>query len=175
MNNHFSVWLVPETSDKEYLEEIIKQLADKYSSPLFVPHLTLLPDANIKLDELKIAIKQIFKDTKAFKVNVEGINQSEAFFKTVFIEIKLKEILKNLFIGYSQNKFGAILSTFKPHISLIYKILPKNEKLSIISGLNIKNEFVIGSIYIVAPKEGEEDFHDVHNWRIVYKKSFITS
>ncbi len=139
MNNHFSVWLVPETSDKKYLEKIIEQLAAKYSSPIFVPHLTLLPDTNAGFNELKIAIEQIFKDMRVFKVSVEGINQSEAFFKTVFIEFKRDENLSELFKTFSQKTDGRDLSTFKPHVSLMYKILPENEKLKIISGLDIKN------------------------------------
>ena len=171
MDNLFSVWLVPEEKDKEYLDKIIKNLANEYSSPIFIPHLTLLPNnVNMRIDELKIAIEQSFQNIKPFKIKTERVNQSEAFFKTVFIEFKLEEVLKNLFIEFSQNKFGKDLSTFKPHLSLIYKTLPEEEKLKIIKDLDIKNEFTINSVYVTSPKEGDQDFNDVNGWRIIYQK-----
>jgi 2'-5' RNA ligase len=174
VDNFFSVLLVPEEKDKNYLSKIIESLADKYSSPVFVPHLTLFGGITINFDELKSIINDVFKNTKPFTIKKTGINQSEAFFKTVFIEFERDEKLSELFKMFSQKTDGRDLSTFKPHISLMYKILPEDEKLKIISGLDIKNEFTIGSVYIVAPKVGDKDFRDVDGWRIVYKKSFTS-
>ncbi len=170
MDNLFSVWLVPEEKDKEYLDKIIKRLAGKYSSPIFIPHLTLLPNAEININELKTAIEQVFQSVRPFKIKTERLNQSEAFFKTVFIEFELDEALKNLFLALSEKTDKRDLSTFKPHLSLMYKIMPEEEKIKIVNDLNTKDEFTIGSVMI--NKNDPNDYQNVNGWRIVYRKDF---
>jgi 2'-5' RNA ligase len=173
MNNLLSVYLVPKEKDKEYLDNIIKDLAKKYDSPIFIPHLTLFGDINMDAEELKEAIDRVFENIKPFKIKKTAINQSEAFFKTVFIEFEINDTLKNLFQALSQRTNKQSIDNFKPHISLIYKLMPEEEKLKIIQGLSVKDEYTIGAAYIVAPKARDKDFMDVEGWRILYKKTLI--
>ncbi|MGA2911835.1 MAG: 2'-5' RNA ligase family protein [Candidatus Levyibacteriota bacterium] len=175
MVNFFSVLLIPQEDDEVYLSNIIKKLGKEYHAPIFIPHLTLFGGITIDFDRLKSIIDNVFQNVKSFTIEKTGINQTEAFFKTVFIEFKRDENLSELFKTFSQKTDGRDLSTFKPHISLMYKILPEDEKSKIISKLDIKNEFTIGSVCVVAPKEGDKDFYDVDGWRIIYKKNFIPS
>lgn len=170
MNNLLSVWLVPAKNDDVYLRDIINNLGKEYRSPTFNPHLTLFPGINIKLNTLKSAINDIFTNIKPFKIKKIKIDQSEVFFKTVFIEFELNEELKNLFIALSRKTDNRDIATFKPHISLIYKIMPKEEKLKIIEKLNIKGEFLIDKVVINAPKKGDKDFLNIENWRELYEK-----
>lgn len=167
-NNLFSVWLIP---DEEELAEIIKDLAKKYNSPVFIPHLTLLADVTISFDDLKSAVDEVFENKKPFNIKKTRLNQSEQFFKTVFIEFELSDILKNLFTALSVKTDKKSVENFKPHISLIYKLMPEDEKRRIIKNLKIKNNFTINGVYINAPIKGDTDFMDVSNWRVLYKKS----
>jgi len=173
MNNLLSVWLVPAKDDEAYLSKIITDLGAEYNAPLFTPHLTLFGNIDIGLDKLKNVLNEIFADTKAFAIKKTVIGQSEAFFKTVFIEFELNEKLKKLYLTLAEKTDKKDISTFKPHISLIYKTMPKEEKLRTIEKLNIKDEFLIDKIVVNAPKTGDKDFLDVENWRILYKKTFI--
>ncbi len=169
----FSVWLVPEVKDRGYLQNIIDGLAKDYNSPVFIPHMTLAGDVRLSIDEIKSTVEEIFGNTKPFKIKKTRINQSELFFKTVFIEFELDDNLKNLYSLFSEKIKKDGLSTFKPHISLIYKIMPGEEKLKIIEKLNIKDEYTIESVFINAPKPGEKDFLDVSGWKIVYSKKLL--
>src|SRR3972149_1906104 len=170
--NKFSVWLVPQKDDETYLSNIIEDLGTKYSAPMFTPHLTLLGDVEIELDVLQNIVDKVFENTKPFQIKKTKLNQSEAFFKTVFIECELDENLSNLFKVLSSKTGQRNIDSFKPHISLIYKILQEDEKLKIIESLDVKEAFTISAAYITAPKEGTDDFMDVDGWRILYKKSF---
>lgn len=170
--NLLSIWLVPKGNDLSNLSTIINDLADKYKSPVFTPHLTLFGDTKVDFQVLKSAVDEVFTNVKPFKVKSTGISQSELFFKTVFIEFNLDENLTNLFNNVSSKTDNRSIDSFKPHISLIYKMMPKEEKLKIIESLKVESEYTIGAAYIVAPKEGTDDFMDVEGWRILYKKSF---
>ncbi len=170
-DNMFSIWLIPDEKDENELSKIVKNLAYRYNSPIFIPHLTLLGNVVISFDDLKSAVDEVFENKKPFTIKEAKLNQSEQFFKTVFIEFELDENLKKFFELLSIKTDKIDIETFKPHISLIYKIMSKEEKLKIIENLDVKNEFTIGRVFISAPKEGDADFMDVRNWRVLYKKS----
>lgn len=168
-----SVWLVPDTKDRLYLENIVQTLSLKNGSPNFIPHLTLFGDLEIELNELKNIIYILFNNCHKFNIQKTKVNHSELFFKTVFIEFELNEKIKDFYLKLSSKTDNRSLDNFKPHISLIYKTMSDEEKLQIIESLNIKDNFTIGSIYINAPKNGEKDFLNVSGWQTVYKKELI--
>lgn len=173
MKNLFSVWLVPDTEDKHYLENIISTLSLKNGSPNFIPHLTLFADLEIELNQLRNIIDIVFNNCHKFNIQKTKVSRSELFFKTVFIEFELNEKLRDFYIKLSTKTGKRGLVDFKPHISLIYKNMPDKEKLQIIESLSIKDYFTIGSVYINAPKNGEKDFLNVSGWQTVYKKELI--
>jgi hypothetical protein len=75
----------------------------------------------------------------------------------------LELIHKNL-----KKHFEKILKyEFNPHISLIYKILPIQEKIKIINELNIKSEFMINNLVV------QKFFPDIEKWKIVKKYNLI--
>ncbi len=171
MDNLFSIWLIPDEKDEKELAKIIEDLAERYNSPVFIPHLTLLGNTMINFEDLKSIVDEVFEDKKPFTIKKTRLNQSEQFFKTVFIEFELDENLKNFFELLSIKADKRNTEKFKPHISLIYKIMPKDEKLRIIKNLDVKSNFTINCVYINAPKQGDTDFLNVEEWRVLYKKS----
>lgn len=172
-NNLFSVWLVPQRKEEKELSKIVKNLAQRYNSPVFIPHLTLLGNATISFDDLKSAVDEVFENKKPFTIKKTKLNQSEQFFKTVFIEFELSDILKNLFTELSEKTDKSSVENFKPHISLMYKLMPEDEKLRIIKNLNVRDNFTINDVYINAPKKGDTDFLNVEGWRVLYKKGLV--
>lgn len=169
MDSVFSVWLVPQ--EEKELSKIVKNLAQRYDSPAFIPHLTLLGGTTINFDNLRSTIDEVFEDERPFVIKKTKLNQSKLFFKTVFIEFELSDTLKKLFLELSKKTDKIGLENFKPHISLIYKLMPEDEKIRIIENLDVKNNFIVDSAYIVSPKKGDADFLDVEGWRVLYKKS----
>ena len=171
MKQLLSVWLVPEKEDENYLQELINTLGKENNSPIFIPHLTLFGDIKIEFEELKNAIDNVFENIKPFKIKKTCVFQSELFFKTVFVEFKKSNLLTNLFENLEKETGEKKdVSTFKPHISLMYKLMPEVEKLKIIKKHNIKDEFVIDRVFINAPGLGKKDFFDVNSWKTLYDK-----
>ena len=166
----FSVWLVPEEEDKNYLDKIIGELSQKYKSPIFIPHLTLFVDVKEDEEDLKAAVDEIFKDVRPFKIKKKNLGQSDNFFKTVFIEFEQNEIFKKLYNDFCLEIEKRDFSLFKPHLSLLYKNIDEHERLYIIKNLNIKDEFKIGSVMI--NRNDPDDYNNVNGWKIVYQKVF---
>lgn len=165
-----SLWLAPDKENSEYLSEVIESLSEKYDAPSFYPHLTLYGSAEIPEEkELEIIekLKSIASELDPFEIQMEKVNYSELFFKTLFIEVKMNENLQNIF-----SKIETILKpygqyTFLPHISLLYKEMPIEEKKKEEGALHLKDSYIISEMKIVTPGNVEKGWHDIKSWQIV--------
>lgn len=159
----YAIWLTFSKNDRDYLKNIIDAISEKYNSPKFEPHVTVYGLIDLKFDFIDNIINEVTQNCNSCIVKKSNVLQSEELWKTVFIELKMNQQLKS--INENLRKYFEKISKyeFNPHISLIYKILPKDEKSKIINELNLKNEFTIDAIAI------QEFFSDIEKWKIVKK------
>ena len=156
----FSIWLIPSHLDGVLISRSIQSLSKKYLAPIFKPHCTIFSPIT-DLNKAKIIINQL--DQKIFQVDVQGIDESDDIWKTVFLKLVNNSTLKKINALFSQ-AFPEIYQ-FDPHISLIYKKLDAKKRKSIISKLDMKKSFAIDKISIVCT------LGSVENWETVYSKT----
>ena len=156
----FSIWLIPSHLDGALISRSIQSLSKKYLAPIFKPHCTIFSPIT-DLNKAKIIINQL--DQKIFQVDVQGIDESDDIWKTVFLKLVNNSTLKKINVLFNQ-AFPQIYQ-FDPHISLIYKKLDAKKRKSIISKLDMKKSFAIDKISIVCTSGS------VENWETVYSKT----
>lgn len=151
MKNLYSLWIVPPSSLKKSLDEIILKLAKKYKSPKFEAHMTLLGDINS--DE-----KQIIQQTKIFASKIETfplklgeISFSTTYFQSVFVRVistaKLMEA--NL---EAKRIFQMDNTVFMPHISLFYDKHEMKFREKIVSEIELpKTKYFKAESIIIVP------------------------
>jgi len=157
----FAVWYLFDKDDENYLCEIIGNLAKKYNSSSFIPHITAYGLLDI---DLKILDKEIFKTIQgvnSFSVDVTTINFSNNFWKSFFIEI-----LPNKHFTKINNSLTKKLSqfskySFSPHISLLYKHLEQSQKQFLTKSIDIKKNFRITGMGI------QEFSQNIDKWKLV--------
>ena len=159
-NEEFSIWLIPSDFDGDLISRSIQSLSKKYLAPIFKPHCTIFSPIT-DLNKAKIIINQL--DQKIFQVDVQGIDESDDIWKTVFLKLVNNSTLKKINALFNQ-AFPQIYQ-FDPHISLIYKKLDAKKRKSIISKLDMKKSFAIDKISIVCTSGS------VENWETVYSKT----
>lgn len=163
----YAIWLTFSKSDREYLKNVIDVISEKYHAPKFEPHITVYGLINLKLDLIDNVINEVAHNCNSFIVKKSDILQSEELWKTVYIELKMNQQLKLVNENLKKHFEKILRYEFNPHISLIYKILPKEEKIKIINELNLKNEFTIDKIAV------QEFFSDIEKWKIVKIQELI--
>lgn len=162
----FAIWYLFNQDDENYLTEIINNFAKKFSSPSFVPHITAYGLLDV---DLKILDKNVFDsihEQESFSIETNGINYSNNFWKTFFVEILLnKHFMK---INYNLIKHLSKFSKydFLPHISLLYKNMELSQKQLLKKNVIIKKKFEITGIGIMQFSEKIED------WKLVKKYFF---
>lgn len=162
-----AIWLTFSKNDREYLKKIIDEISEKYHAPKFEPHITVYGLVDSELSLIDNIAKEVTRDHNSFFVNKSEILQSEDLWKTVYIELKMNNQLEEIHKNIKKHFERISKYEFNPHISLIYKILPLEEKIKIIKELDIKNEFIISKLVV------QKFFSDVEKWKIVKEYNLI--
>ncbi len=163
----YAIWLTFSKTDSEYLKNIINTLSKKYEAPRFEPHITVYGLVDLEINFIEKIVKNIIQNSNSFLIEKSQILQSKELWKTVYIELKVNNQIEIIYNNLKKHFEKIAKYQLNPHISLIYKILPKEEKLKIINGLNIKNNFMVKDLVV------QEFFPDVEKWKIVRKINLI--
>ncbi len=159
----YCIWL---TFDSSELSEIIRKLAQKYNSPVFQPHCTLIGKTDISLPRMKSSIINLISKYKPIKVHPIKINYTDNIWRSLYIELKEKQILTEwnkhicelLSINYDKD--------FIPHISLMYNSVSVKEKNKISSKIKLKPVYKIKSIQIVDCSGKVDEWNTVFELKI---------
>ena len=162
-----AIWLTFSKNDRDYLKKIIDEISEKYNAPKFEPHITVygLIDSEMRL--IDSIAKEVILNCNSFLIKKSEILQSDELWKTVYIELKMNNQLELIHKNLKKHFEKISKYEFKPHISLIYKILPIEEKIKIINELDIKSEFMIKKLVV------QKFFPDIEKWKIVKEYNLI--
>ncbi len=124
----YALWLLPQVTDRQRLYEIIAKLSQRYGTPTFEPHLTLLSGIKMPENELTNAVSGFAKSLKPIQLLGKEFGTTEKFFQCFFLKVELNDMLLELrkeahpLFGSDTNK------SFLPHISLMYGYISKQDK-----------------------------------------------
>ena len=129
-----SVWLIPQKEISSSISPIISTLSQKYSSPLFEPHITLFNNCELKNNSIEL-FKKTFREFNEFAMDVTGVDYDNEDFKCVFLSLKLSENFKD-FAKKSEFIFKSSEIELTPHISLIYSHIAEDERKKMANSLS---------------------------------------
>ncbi len=146
------------------MQKIIIDLAQKYNSPAFQPHCTLVGKTDISLLCLKSVVIEMADKFNMTELHPWNIGYTENIWQALYIEIEESQKLE-----YWHRKFCNILcikpkKNYFPHISLMYSALSLNDKMKLISTLEIESTYDIYSLQIT------DCTGEVSEWKSLFEK-----
>lgn len=172
MSQLFAVWMTPVFKDKMKISGIIKELAKKNSAPVFEPFVTLYLGSSSTQDDLKHLVGRASQDVKPLKLKVKGIRCNEEIHQSLVIEFE-----EDQSIGAVPSNLANTLSSsqpyeLKPHMNLLHKVLPEEEKAAIVEGLNLGlTEVSFEQIAVMKAKDDAIGLDDVKNWSLSFRRT----
>mgnify|MGYP001597484420 CR=1 FL=1 len=161
----YSMWLIPTGKTYEELRQIIYNLSQRHSSPIFEPHITLIGKLFGEERDLVEKTRQLAFNVSPFDIRLNGLDlkYSEEYFKSLFIDIEKtpKIIAAN---KKAKQVFNQEDGNYRPHLSLVYGNFPmrlKNEMISEI-GDNINLEFRAQKIHLFSTYGEVKNWHEVN-------------
>ncbi len=113
-------WLIPSEPAHSLLRAIINDLAHRYDAPVFEPHVTVHVGAD-RADLAETAIERAARECRSIRLKPFGIDQSDEFTKTLFVQFELSSKLLQLNELIRQSAHDSSQYEVKPHLSLLYK------------------------------------------------------
>lgn len=132
----FSIWLMPEESLKNQLSRIINALSEKYGGPTFEPHVTLVSGFLGKERILLKKAKALSNKIKPFEVIFDKVTYLNEFFRSIFLEVKLTDVLQNA-KELACKEFDDYRTDYLPHMSLAYGNYNLSTKLQMVGEIGI--------------------------------------
>lgn len=127
MDIRWSVWLEPCSADTVRYRKLISKCCEKFSSPVFDPHVTLFGRVGIEPESTFSFFDDLISNHRSFSLKTIGVTTGEPPWKSLFIQLETCEALLNLQSNIN-NLFKSFRHyTFDPHISLAYGDLTINQ------------------------------------------------
>ncbi|HKK45725.1 MAG TPA: 2'-5' RNA ligase family protein [Balneolaceae bacterium] len=160
----YSLWLEPSGDIAFRLEERIKKLSDKYGTPIFPPHVTLLGGLKYKEAELTTLANTLASSLDPFELELTKAGYEDNFYRSLYIHVKATSHLKEIHKMACQLFEMNYEDDFVPHLSLMYSELPQDQKERILNvlGREFHIHFPVKSIVIMQTDGKPEQWKKVH-------------
>ncbi len=162
----YHLFLIPTGKIAMELDKTIEVLANTFQSPVFHPHVTLL--ANIpagNLEDLILMSKTLASRHASFDLSLERIGADHTFFRALYLKVANAVSLNQVHIDavklFSMSEFQ--VSTYTPHLSLLYGNFSEETISEIVSSLPITESLLLTfDMLALYHTEGHvEDWHKI--------------
>lgn len=138
----YSLWLMPEGVVYTRFLEIINQLAEEFSAPVFEPHVTLLGGIEGVEEDILSKTQKLAFLLGPYKINFSKIDYEDFYFRALYLRAEKTEE-----VAEANQKAREIFDIgeqgdYMPHLSFMYGDFPESQKQKIIQ--EIGNNFPIG-------------------------------
>ena len=160
-------WLIPSEPAHSFFQRFINDLARRCDAPVFEPHVTVHVGAD-RADAAKNALGDAERECKLIALTPLGIDQSDEFIKTLFVDFPMSAELRKINGIIRQASNDSSHYQLKPHLSLLYKNLAAATRRELASSINVSGSEVtfnaIKAVRCVSPTKSRAD---VEAWHVV--------
>jgi 2'-5' RNA ligase len=160
-------WLWPAEPARTYFTRLISDLARKHDAPAFDPHVTLyVTDATN--ENHSAVLESVLKNRGPYRLAVRGLDHSEKFTKTVFVQFEPDMEVARLSSDLRRASVSQIDYELNPHLSLMYKTMDRETKREIVDSISVPFPSVAFDLVkaVISPAEIKSR-RDVKAWRVV--------
>jgi 2'-5' RNA ligase len=151
---------------------LIKELAQRYDAPGFEPHVTLA--GGEMSEERAREILRNLSVRQPIELEITGIKHSEKYTKTLFVQFRSVPQIEAL--GAEIHKAAGSDYKLNPHLSLLYKEMPDDEKAQAAREISFPFDCVMFEVVtvIVTPTPIRKP-DDIQAWRTLGSRRLDTA
>jgi hypothetical protein len=160
-------WLIPSEPAHSFFQRIINDLARRCDAPVFVPHVTIHVGAD-RDHVAKNALRDTARECKLIGLTPLGIDHSEEFIKTLFVQFAMSAELRKTNDIIRQAANDSSRYELNPHLSLLYKNLAAPTRRELTASINVPLfEVTFDAIKAVRCVSPTESGADIETWHVV--------
>ena len=148
-------------------QQIINDLARRYYAPVFEPHVTIHVGED-NADAATQALTDAARKCTSIRLTPVGIDQSDEFIKTLFVQFALSAELRRLNEIIRNAAHDSLRYQLKPHLSLLYKKLAAATRRELAASIKVPlSEVTFDAIKAVRCISPTRTRLDVDAWQVV--------
>lgn len=132
----YSVWLMPESDWAREFKRIVDDLADRFETPRFVPHLTLIGGQPFDRVDLGRRVKSLVAGSRSIWRPIVDVALGDAYFRSFYALFGAEGALLSLKQRTDRAVLGVEQAGFIPHVSLLYGTVEAGRKAA--AGVEIR-------------------------------------
>ncbi len=159
----YSLWLMPGGEVYHRLHTIIYQLSERYSTPVFEPHITLIGGL-IETEQIMInKTSELATIIKPHSVKLTQVDSLEEFYRCLFIRVEETDEVMEAYSKVCEVFRQTDNTKYMPHLSLMYGNLTSEVKKEIIKqiGWKFTINFDVNSINLFSTHGLPKDWYRV--------------
>ena len=165
-------WLIPAEPARSHFASLINNLAAGFDAPIFEPHLTLYVTKAENEDPSEL-LNRLLGENEAYRLSIGGIDCSDEFTKTLFVQFEPDESLIDLSVNFRRASVCQNEYQLNPHLSLIYKTMARETQNEIARSISLPfTEVRFDSAKAVISPAAITAREHVEAWRVVAARSF---
>jgi 2'-5' RNA ligase len=165
-------WLCPAERERNEFAELIAGLAWRFDAPVFEPHATIHVTSASRENPLHV-LEEVVSRYKTFQLGVRGLNYSDKYTKTLFVELAPDAELAHLSEDLRRASVSPSDYELNPHVSLLYKEIDEETKRTLAAFTLPFTEVNFSSVKAVVCPAKIESREDVEAWRVVAECSLM--
>jgi 2'-5' RNA ligase len=163
-------WLVPTRDQREFFSSLIDLLAVRCDAQRFEPHVTLFGGRDIDPERADDFLS-VATNIEAIQMDVERIGYSDEYTKTLYVQFARSRSAEAL--GEAIRRATGSKSEYQlnPHLSLVYKDLPEQEKVELARSIELPLETVTFDVVrAITGNAATSSNEDVASWRTLAER-----
>jgi hypothetical protein len=163
--NAIAYWLLPETAAREAFAKRIRDLARRFDSPVFAPHLSVFiaPENSRHPAEILPEL-----GTLTIELTIHSIQCSKQFTKTLFVQFEPSVPLQELGDRIWKASRAPEQYVIDPHMSLLYANLAAEKKKALVDEIRFPfREVRFSSICALRCARPTLTVAEVEQWRLL--------
>ncbi len=170
MNSRISkgywIWGQFDANTTDLINSLYEEINNKVNGPNFDIHLTISGPFNYYEEKQKEIFEVISSNFNQIDLQLNGINKTDEFFRSLFIDVAQNEDLNNL-KNCIDNNLSINSFDYCPHISLFYGIEDDVIKNEIIKSFKTPKSAIMDKISIVRVDE------EIKSWEVLKSYSLF--
>lgn len=164
-------WLLPGEPERSFFQQLINDLGQRYSAPVFEPHLTIHVGTNCANTAEK-ALANAARHCKPVTLKTLQIDHSPEFIKTLFVRFAMIPQLQELNQTIRTATQDSSDYRLSPHLSLLYKKISDDKRRLLTRSIEIPfSEVRFDSLKAIRCFSPTQDHADVEAWCAVATRS----
>jgi 2'-5' RNA ligase len=131
MPQRYALWLLPANTTAAGLAAIMHRLQQRWHTPSFPPHITLLSGTTTDVDALPARLSGFAESIAPLSLQVETMAMEAYYFRAFYLKLAATEQVLAAHTSAAAAFDCPARADYAPHLSLLYGTIARAEKLAL--------------------------------------------